>query len=167
MPRVQRQGDDCVFDFGCTNHPWAKIHSSHESLFSDLVAFCRICGAVNSKKGTMQRQCRGRPTRTKGNLSHTASRLLDTCPRAFPPSRNQEVAESSGQTSLDPETSCCHGQGNCGTQKGVPGTCGRECYCMAALREGSGSKGGGKREMGGLRGSPMEDIGRRYVRTGR
>ena len=66
MPRVQTQGDNSVCDFGCRNHPWAKIHNSHEAWFADQVAFCRICGPVNSEKGTMQRQCKGRPTRTKG-----------------------------------------------------------------------------------------------------
>ena len=63
MPRTQHQGDECTFDFDTAEHPWAKIHDSHQAWFADLVAYCRICGAVNSKKGTMQKRCEGRPVK--------------------------------------------------------------------------------------------------------
>ena len=66
MPMAQKRGDDCTFEFCCRNHPWAKMHGLHEAWFSDLVAFCGICGAVNSKKETMQNQRKGRPTKEKG-----------------------------------------------------------------------------------------------------
>ena len=33
MPRIQHQGDECTFDFECTNHPWAKIHATHQAWF--------------------------------------------------------------------------------------------------------------------------------------
>ena len=61
MPRTQHQGDECTFDFECANHPWAKIHQTDQAWFIDLVAYCRVCGSVNSKKGTMQKEGRGRP----------------------------------------------------------------------------------------------------------
>ena len=38
--------------------PWG-----HKAWFCDIIAFCRICGASNSKKGAMQMICEGRPTR--------------------------------------------------------------------------------------------------------
>ena len=38
---------------------------SFSRTFCGLVAFCRICGAVKSKKGTMQNQCKGRPIMEK------------------------------------------------------------------------------------------------------
>ena len=85
MPRVQKQGDDCIFDFDCRNHPWAKIHVSHEVWFCDLVVFCRICGAVNSKKGTMQNQCRGRPSKVKGMSEPNGLNVIRPMTQGRPP----------------------------------------------------------------------------------
>ena len=50
VPRTHFQDDECTFDFDTAEHPWAKIHESHQAWFADLVAYCRVCGAVNSKK---------------------------------------------------------------------------------------------------------------------
>ena len=60
VPNTHHQGDECTFDFECANHPWAKIHATHHAWFADLVAYCRVCRSVNSKKGTMQKRMQGK-----------------------------------------------------------------------------------------------------------
>ena len=78
-----------MFLFDCSNRPWANMHGSHEVWFCDLVAFCRTCGAVNSKKGTMQNQCKGRPTKEKGKSEPNGLKVIRPMIQGLPPGNGQ------------------------------------------------------------------------------
>ena len=85
MPRTHQQGDESIFEFDCMNHPWVKIHSTHQAWFSDLVAFCRVCGSVNSKKGTMQKECKGRPIRQAKKSEPNGLKVIRLMSQGLPP----------------------------------------------------------------------------------
>ena len=55
MPPVHRMGTKNTFNYSDANHPWAKIHSSHEAWFCDRIASCRQCGCSASKKSTLDK----------------------------------------------------------------------------------------------------------------
>ena len=88
IPRTQHQGDECAFDFEGANHPWAKIHPTHQAWFANLVAYCRVCGAVNSKKGTMQKRCDGRPTKIANKSEPNGLKVLRLMNQGLPPPGN-------------------------------------------------------------------------------
>ena len=85
LPRTQHHGDGCTFDFACNNHPWANIHQTHQAWFVDLVAYCRGCGSANTKKGTMQKECRGRPIKNDTKSEPNGLKVIRLMNKGFPP----------------------------------------------------------------------------------
>ena len=59
MPPVYRMGVENTFNYTDSEHPWAKIHLSHEAWFCDRIAFCRQCGCSAAKKSTLHEKCLG------------------------------------------------------------------------------------------------------------
>ena len=99
LPRTHYQGDECTFDFDTPEHPWAKIHESHQAWFADLVAYCRVCGAVNSKKkGTLQKQCGGRPVRMENKSEPNGLKVIRLMGQGSPPPGDENVAQDRRQT---------------------------------------------------------------------
>ena len=75
LPRLYEHGPANTFDFSDRSHPWANIDKSHEVRFCDLIVFCRRCGSSSSKKGTLQKECKGLKAREKGRRRLKAARL--------------------------------------------------------------------------------------------
>ena len=85
VPKIHQQGDERAFDFEFHNHPWATIHATHQAWFRDLVAFSRVCGSVNSKKGTTQRPCKGRPIRQAKKSEPNGLKVIRLMTQGLPP----------------------------------------------------------------------------------
>ena len=76
IPRLYQHGPANTFDFADRCHPWANICKSHEVWFCDLIAFCRKCGATSSKKGTLQKRCKGMKEREKGKAETQGGKVV-------------------------------------------------------------------------------------------
>ena len=103
MQRTHQQGDERIFDCDCMNHSWAKIHSTHQAWFSDLVAYCRVCGSVNSKKGTMQKECKGRPIRRAKKCQPTLFKVIRLMSQGLPPPGMKGWPRAQDRRRLDPK----------------------------------------------------------------
>ena len=77
---------------------------THEAWFIDLVPFCRTCGAMNSKKGTMQKPCPGMPSRQKGRLEPYGLKVIRLMTQGFLPqaSRSDRGPRMRGNLYPDP-----------------------------------------------------------------
>ena len=104
MPPVYRMGARNTFNYTDSNHPWAKIHSSHEAWFCDRIAFCRQCGCSAAKKSTLYKKCLGAPERTQGQPEpHRAKVIRRMTKGLVPPGHNNKWPNARNSIRVEPQ----------------------------------------------------------------